>query len=127
MNDPYNYTWGGSYSEQASGWTYAMTAADTTDVEDRGDFTYCFGSDLFSLRSIKFDTGNIGQNGSALRTRFWTQCGHNLTNWEFALTPWDIKYQWLASGNVTMGQRNCVGDVVIGLGGNTKGTCQGAG
>jgi hypothetical protein len=126
-DDPYNFKWGGSYFDPTSGWTFIMTAADITDTEDSCSATWDVLFDTFDIRGINFAAADVGQDGSGLKDKL-SGCAGDIEDWNFELTPFDIKYQWHATGRTTLiGQRSCIGDVITSIGGNTSGSCSGPG
>ncbi|MCJ1324015.1 hypothetical protein MMC10_000677 [Thelotrema lepadinum] len=92
---------------------------------DSCDVSYKVFFDSFEIRGKDFSSDKLGQNGLGLLADL-RHCGV-VTDWNFSLTPHDVKYQWYASGKLPIGTKSCVGSAAMRAGGSTDGNCHGAG
>lgn len=89
------------------------------------DVSYRFFFNGFEIRGKNWPDAKLGANGEGLEKEL-KGCGA-LTEWKFGRTPDDVKFHWLASGQLPIGTKNCVGDAARTAGAAGEGNCHGAG
>jgi hypothetical protein len=94
--------------------TQKPVIGDTCDVTYKGVF------DIIEVRGKNFDPAKIGDGGSALRNEL-RKCG-TITDWNFKLTSDDCCMQWYVSFKDIIGQADCIGQVMMKIGG-VMGNC----
>ena len=81
--------------------------------------------DYFEVRGKDFEPAKFGTDGSGLKNQI-QGCGE-LSKWHFEYTPNDPRFAWLATGNLPIGVKGCVGRAVVSAGGRTADGCKGSG
>ncbi|KAM3549525.1 hypothetical protein ARSEF4850_008805 [Beauveria asiatica] len=120
--NPHNYKFGSKLTS-SDGWVYEMKPLSKKVNEVSCDVTWEFIADEFEIRGKNVPDVKIGANGEGLKKQI-QGCGA-LTAWAFWSTPYDIKFQWYARGQLPIGAKNCVGNALVSAGGANHGHCHG--
>jgi hypothetical protein len=101
---------------------------NTGTDSDTCNASYKFFLDTFEIRGTKWPK-KMDADGNTLLDEINKCAGPKaVTKWHFELAPDnDNTNAWLASGQIVIGQKSCVGNAVVTAGGPTKGSCTGAG
>jgi len=125
-DDPRDEKYGGTFYG-TDGWEFTLTPRANRMVGDTCDVSYKVLYDFFEVRGKNFPP-TLDAAGNNLKDAISHCTGANgLKNWNFVATPTDCCYQWYANGTMPIGQKSCIGNAVITVGGSTKGDCTGAG
>jgi hypothetical protein len=124
LNNLFNYKYGSTLST-VDDWAYTMTPRREQVNEVSCEVSYKFWYDVFEIRGKNLPFAKFGANGEGLYSQL-KGCGW-VTEWYFAWTPDDAKFQWYASGQLLVGTRNCVANALMTAGGAGNGNCHGAG
>lgn len=124
INNPHNYKFGSTLTT-TDGWSYRMTPLAKQVVGVTCDVSYRFFFDSFEIRGKNLPDAYLGPNGERLQDHL-AECGV-LTEWRFEFTPDDCCFQWYASGQLPIGNKDCIGDALLAAGGNSRGNCHGPG
>ena len=101
----------------------ASTSALVPRAEDLCSSRWEFFFDRFHIHGKDFDPSLLGDHGSGLKHQI-EGCGA-LTDWKFkTLTKDPNGYQWEASGDVPILNKECIGSAVIAAGGSSLSGCQ---